>query len=322
MVIAYIIRCWIYLIFVIPSLLCSIFNLYHFIVDRTLRKALYNHIIILILSLCLLYNITDIIWLIHFYRTISPISYTYIFCILWTYIDFAPFVSITLLVAWASIERHILIFHQNLVSTRTKRLFAHYLPMIIFTLYPLIYYMVMFFIIPCSIPLNYAKTRCGLTNCAYPSAAITMYDGIAHNILPVFSIVVFSIALIGRVWYNKYRMGQRFQWKKYRKMTIQLLSISSVYFFLLFPPMILNTAYAAGVSYSVAADFYSGAMYISYLITLLIPFVCTAALPELRAKFPKIPEIYKRKSTAVVPVTFTLNRLAASRTAVVTHAAH
>lgn len=87
---------------------------------------------------------------------------------------------------------------------------------------------------------------------------------------------MFSLLLIIRVWYKKYRLGQRFHWKKYRKMTIQLLSILSIYLIFLFPPMILFC-----IS-STDSDFYSATIYLSYFITILLPFVSTFSFPKIR----------------------------------------
>lgn len=42
--------------------------------------------------------------------------------------------------AWGSIERHILIFHSLLMSTRRKRMIFHILPILIVCAYPLIFY--------------------------------------------------------------------------------------------------------------------------------------------------------------------------------------
>ena len=147
--------------------------------------------------------------------------------------------------------------------------------MSIFGLYPIIYYLIIFFVLPCSLSINNNRTRCGLTNCAYGNGSTGLWDGIVNNILPIFTVMIFSGVLVLRVWYQKHRMGQRFRWKKYRKMTIQLLSISSIYLLFLFPPMILLTGYSAGLSYSVGADFYSASLYLSYLIIPLLPFVST-----------------------------------------------
>ncbi|CAF0715633.1 unnamed protein product [Adineta steineri] len=291
LVISNVIYFWLFLIFVIPSILCSIFSLYYFLVDRTLCKALNNHVVIIILFLSLIFDITDVIWLLEYFRTgVSPIS-TYAFCLVWVYMDFALFATVMILVAWASIERHILIFHKNLVATRKKRLIFHYLPLAIFTVYPLVYYFVMFFILPCEVPLDYSQSRCGLAYCAFSSASNGVWNGVANNMIPIFVIVIFSIALIGRVWYTKYRVGQRFQWKNYRKLTIQLLSITSIFFVFVFPAMLLYTAYSAGLSSNFAADYYIVSLFLTNFGAFLVPVVCTISSSELRTKFLDIIRI-------------------------------
>ena len=124
MIISSSIHFWIYLIFVVPSIFCSVFTLYYYTVDRTLRETMSNRvIIIIIISLALFYNLTDIIWLMDYYRKGVTFSSVYMFCLFWTYNDFSVFISISYLVAWASSERHILIFHQYLVSTKFRRFF-------------------------------------------------------------------------------------------------------------------------------------------------------------------------------------------------------
>ncbi|CAF4078630.1 unnamed protein product, partial [Adineta steineri] len=194
-------RFWLYLIFLIPSVLCALFCLYHFLIDRVLRKALNNHVVMLILFLGVFLNLTDIVWYIDFYRTGHPLSLTEAFCMTWTYIDYAVFVSITLLIAWGSIERHILIFHQNLVSTQIKRFLVHYLPLFTLTMYPFIYYIIIYFVLPCDPWIDFTTSGCGISACAYNTAFLGMWDSIAHNIVPIFTIVIFSLALFGRIWY-------------------------------------------------------------------------------------------------------------------------
>ncbi|CAF0811912.1 unnamed protein product [Adineta ricciae] len=193
--------------------------------------------------------VTAIIWFTHFYRTQSALVASPKFCLIWVYLDFALTITTTILAAWASIERHILIFHKNLISTPLKRWIFHYFPLIIFTIYPFIFYIVGFFVLPCPFPFNYKAERRALEGCTGYNEKISMWDNWANNVVPVLLIIIFSISLIARVWYGKYRMGHRFQWRKYRKMFFQLLSIFTLYFVLFLPAMILYAAYALGLSY-------------------------------------------------------------------------
>ncbi|CAF1362097.1 unnamed protein product [Adineta steineri] len=293
---------WLLLIFGIPSIICYIFNLYYFLMDRTLRKGLHNHVIILIHFFGLLYMVTDFIWYMYYYRNHSTLISSPIFCLIWVWIDYTLPPSITILMAWASVERHILIFHQHLTATPLKCFVFHYFPLILFGIYPSIFYSIMFFVIPCEVSYDYSLNTCGLFQCSYIQPTLAMWDSIVGLITPGFVIVIFSLLLIGRVWYNKYRMGQQFRWRNYSKMLFQLLSLSALYFILFFPCIILYTAYTAGLSRDVGADFFLVALFFSYFVTLFIPFVSMAVLPELRSKMRNIIPLDRRQRNAIAPI--------------------
>ncbi|CAF0947324.1 unnamed protein product [Adineta ricciae] len=309
MTLSLIIKFWFCLIFIIPSMLCSIFNLYYFLIDRTFRQNLHNHVITIILLFGFIYMITDIIWLIHYYRTNSLISSTRTFCLLWISVDLSGYASIMILTAWASIERHIFIFHQNLLSTSLKRFIFHYLPLIICSIYPSTFYFIGFFALPCTIPSNYHHERCQLGFCLSIHEILGTWDSSINNILPIFVIVIFSIGLIIRIWHKKYRIGQRFQWKKYKKMTFQLLSLSALYLLLVLPSQILYTAYTFGLSSDIGWDFFLDSYYFSYFTMLFTPFVSIASLPELRTKFRKIIQFSQRQQNTIAPEIREMSRI-------------
>ncbi len=58
--IPHIVEFWIYAISDGLSILCSLFVLYDLLFDRTLRKALNNHVIIVLLIMGLIYELTTI----------------------------------------------------------------------------------------------------------------------------------------------------------------------------------------------------------------------------------------------------------------------
>ncbi|CAF1292798.1 unnamed protein product [Adineta steineri] len=187
------------------------------------------------------------------------------------------------------------------MATSMKRFLLHYLPLIIFSIYPFIFYFVVFFVIPCDVPFNYNRQRCAHGFCLFNNAFVGTLDAIVDYIVPTFITIILSIALIIRVWHKKHRIGQRFQWKKYKKMTIQLVSISFLYFVLYLPFMILNTAYTAGLSTNIGFDFFGTSSDLSYFIVLFIPFMSVVSSPELRGKFQKITRICRRSRRVVGP---------------------
>jgi hypothetical protein len=181
----------------------------------------------------------------------TALSSTHTFCLAWAFIDSSLFVSTSLQMSWASIERHILIFHPHWFATKTKRFLFHYLTLLIMSVWPLIFYLVTLLILPCDVPFDYNRRLCGHYDCINLIPWVAMFDSIAHYMVPAFIIVIFSVTLFVRVVYHKYHILQRIEWKKYRKMALQLLSISLVYMVLEAPPMVLNAAYLSGLSWDV-----------------------------------------------------------------------
>ncbi|CAF1343319.1 unnamed protein product [Adineta ricciae] len=123
---------WLLLVPLIPSILISIFNLYHLLKDRALRHALNNHVIICLLFFGLMEELTDIALHVQFYRTGIVLIRTPAFCLFWIIISSSLLVSIYWLMAWASIERHIFIFYPHCFATSKKLFFDHYFPLILY----------------------------------------------------------------------------------------------------------------------------------------------------------------------------------------------
>lgn len=286
---------WLHIIPLIPSLIFTVFILYHFLKSRTLRTALKNHAIILMLLFGLVLELTDTVWFIQFYRTGIALSSTHEFCLAWAFIDSSLFISVSLLMAWASIERHILIFHRDWLATKTKRFFFHYIPLFVMSVWPLVFYFIMLLILPCDVPFDYTRRLCGHYDCVNLIPWVGMFDSITHYMVPSFIIVVCSVTLFIRVLLHKYHMTQRIEWKNYKKMAFQLLSISLVYMVLAAPPMILNAAYLSGLSSDVAANYFSDMLDLSLWVILFTPFASITSLPGLRAKCRNLIIFWRRK---------------------------
>ncbi|CAF0868377.1 unnamed protein product [Adineta steineri] len=210
--IPYIVRFWIILLFYIPSVICSFFVLYHFLFDRTLRQASHNHVIIILLFINLIVELTSFIWILNYYRLGYVWPQTYSFCLTWLFIDEAFYITITLLFAWATFERHILIFHDRLISTRYKFLFIHCLPIVLLLLYCIFYSIIVVLIPPCKNNFDYTKIVCGSFPCYYHVRLTAIWDVIVNDIIPTMTIIVCSLTLLLRVIYQKSRMHQTIHW--------------------------------------------------------------------------------------------------------------
>jgi hypothetical protein len=95
---------------------------------------------------------------------------------------------------------------------------------------------------------------------------------------------IFSLALLLRVLWQKRKLNQRVQWIKYRKLTIQSLSISTLYVLFNGPWTLTIFAYQYGLSDDIAMIAMAYTIYFYYYVIFPSPFVCLGSLPELRLK--------------------------------------
>lgn len=275
------VRFWLYFISNCASIIVSLFVLYCLLFKYSLRSAPCNHVFIIILIVNLITEITDIPWLLyrmHFQYVLLPMPF---FCQLWQFIDSVSYTGTAKLVAWASIERHILIFNQHWMVTTRLRILFHYLPIIILSTYHVLLYLVIYFIVPCDNVFDYTKNYCGYDSCAYDTS-YGIYELFSNGILSSVCIAFFSIALIVRVVYKRQRAHQSVAWRKHRKMTLQLMLIVSIFYFLYLPLVFIAVVrYLTGIK-NFASQYYVYGSFLSYYINFLLPFVCAGALPQVK----------------------------------------
>ncbi|CAF1447713.1 unnamed protein product [Adineta ricciae] len=288
------VKFWTYLIFLVPSIFCSLFVLYHLLFDRTLRRSLNNHVIILLLFTVLFCELSNYPWMLYYYTHTDTWQRSFVFCSIWGFFDWAIYILQLILFAWASIERHILIFHDKWVSTDRKRFYVHYLPVIVILIYWLIFYSVVYFFPPCHNVQDDDSMVC-ITTCVFDNFSFRAFETFFNNIIPSLIIVFASAALLFRVLRQRYRVRQQIQWRKHRKMTVQLLWISALYLLITAPLAIIIFLGLYGLSANVGTAFGSLAIYASYYIVLLFPFVSLLSLPELYIKLKKMLHLQGRR---------------------------
>lgn len=282
--ISYKIQFWTYLIMLIPSMLCSIFALYHLLFDRTLRNSLNNHIIIIFLILDFLCELTVFPWALHYFHVEGVWERSFVFCSIWAFLDWTFYMIQTFVLAWGAIERHILIFHHGYVATRKKRFFFHYLPPFILISYCIIFYISINFLSPCENYYSNDYMLC-VAFCIYDNVEYFKWDTVAHQLVPALIIIIFSIGLLVRVIAHKIRIHQPVQWRKYQKMTVQLLSIVLIYCIFYLPYACFMILLFCG--YELDQNVSSTLGYTTYMLPLLLPFCCMLTLPELGKRMRK-----------------------------------
>jgi hypothetical protein len=290
-------RFWSYLVFDILSILASLFVLYHILFNRSLRCSLHNHVIVVLLFIGLFYELTNIPWILHAIHTGAPMFPTTGFYLTWAFVDYAFYSIQITLFAWATIERHILIFHARWISTKKRRLYIHYAPLAVIPIYSFIYYSLIYFGPFCENSFDSFVAGGIYIPCMFSRTFLGSWDLIVHQFIPTLIIIVFSFMLIARVIWQKRRLNQPLVWRRHRKMMIQLISISCVYIIFNCPWTFLIFAFQYGLPPELANVPLLYAGYLYYYIFFIFPFVCCGSLAELRHKFLNIffPRFIKRR---------------------------
>ena len=282
------IQFWTYLSLEIPSLACVIFLLYHFLFKKKFRKALHNHVIIILLFLCLTVEILDTPLYLDAYLHDGRNSFvpSSIICLIWWLLDYGVYSSLNLFLAWASFERHILIFYHNrFFSTRRKRIIFHYLPLGMISIYSISFYTGVMIFPPCVNIFNYKAYSCGSSPCYTEIAWLSDWDTLINQMMFILIEAAFNVCLLVRTIYQRYRVQRSVHWRKHRKMTIQLLSISFLSLSISLPialfTVIQNTI--PGME-NFAADMSLYFYFLGPFVVLLLPLICLASTPELWPK--------------------------------------
>ncbi|CAF1127932.1 unnamed protein product [Adineta ricciae] len=282
------IQAYLYLIPNIIAIFTSIFVLYHLLFDRALRQALNNHIIIVILFTNFISDFTSTPWLIYYNFTGTSLVPNPIFSLVWVYIDYASYALQTMLFAWATIERHILVFHDQWLRTTTQRIFIHYLPTTIIFLYVTLYYLLLCFVRFCSNIYDYSQVY-GLVDghCELENVFFQRWCLIFDQTIPTMIIIISNIGLLERIFSAKRRAHQAINWRKQRRMIIQLLSLSVLFFVLNVPYLFVKLAYTFETFSNLGVEFSFYTEYFVYYIAFLLPLTRTIMVHPMIQTSPR-----------------------------------
>ncbi|CAF1520872.1 unnamed protein product [Adineta ricciae] len=282
-----IVRFWFFLLSDIPSIICTFCIIIHIIMNRTRRHALQNHTILVILLTNLPVQLPDIILYLIFYQYNSFVTSKPIVCIIWWWIDITFYNGGVILLAWLALERHILIFHHQWVGNRKGRFLFHYFPLISLVTYVLLFYIIAVFFIPCENSYDYTAPACGISPCYQSYGVFGFWDLFANNWAPIILEGIISIALILRVQWQKRRLHQSDQWRKQRRMIIQLCLVTGINMCINLPIYLITFAHMCGLPSDYGAQARLYFYFFAYYITLLFPFTALSQYPELRKTIEK-----------------------------------
>ncbi|CAF2853712.1 unnamed protein product [Rotaria sp. Silwood2] len=298
------VKFWTYIIFQVPSIFCTLYLLYYLIFNRRLRRQLHNHVVIVVLILCFIILVVDNSLYLDGWRIGQKNSFPFSsgVCLVWWFIDYGFYGAISIFLFWASLERHILVFYRRrYLNTPRKIFYIHYFPLIIISIYLIGFYTSAILFPPCKNIFHYNYLACGSNPCYHDITWINTWDylfnGVLCNVLEAF----FSSSLLVRIIWRKFYSTRRFNWKRYRKMTIQLLSISSLSLCINLPHSLIILIRQIQPNMSdFAIDTEPYFFYFTGYVVLLLPFVSLGCLPEL---WPKRFFCSQRSRRIVGPMT-------------------
>jgi hypothetical protein len=278
------VRFWLLLLLDIPSIICSLLLLFHLFINKTLRSRLTNHVIIVLLIIGLVIELVDIPFHLSFLHLGIIQPCLPFMCIIWWFMDIALYSGCTEIMAWGSIDRYLLIFHDRMFLNKKNRFLFHYLPLLILLLYILIFYIIAIIFPPCINTYDYTLPVCNDFPCYLNDPILGIIDSIINNILPTIVISLSSLVLLIRVYYQKRRLHRRHLWRKQRKMIIQLLCSCVLY---LVPNLPLNSFFflhLCGLPKNIGVKPQLYFDFLCYFVILLYPFVCLSSVSEQRKK--------------------------------------
>ncbi|CAF1398480.1 unnamed protein product [Adineta steineri] len=288
---------WFALFLQIPSVICYVLILTYILTKKTERQALHNHSILVLLVLSFSIVLFDFSWRIDSYRRQGNVWPQVPFlCEVWWFIEFGLYDACTVILAWSSFQRHILIFHSNLVSTKRKRLFNHYLPLTFIFIYLIIYYIYVTFFPPCENQYDFTSPICGAFPCYFSVSKLEIWTVFAHGVTATLLVAIFNITLLVRVLWQRHL--HRHDWKKCRKMAFQLLSVCTLYLSLNLPLMLVAMVKLSGYP-DFATEFQLYLVFFTNIIQYLLPFVCLISLPGI---WVKITTLFTWNTRRVMPI--------------------
>jgi hypothetical protein len=287
----------------IPSILVSLLIFIYFGFNRNARVTDHNHSILVLLSINFLQVITDLPMPMNFFYLngiVHPATSAY--CTWWTWYEFSLNTTNGILMAWISIERHLLIFHTNFLRNLPvwKRRLLHIVPLVVCSLWGPLYYFLTIIISPmCTNTWYFDSLLCSLS--CHLLTSWGTFDLFFDVIIPVLIIFVFNLALFIRVVYqNMIIIGRvRNNWQRERKMAFQLGIISFVYLAVWIPLSIaqLGQIYINPTFLLEQLDTFN---FLVYIVPLILPMVCLMSMSEIIQKFKTL--IFRKQNVVVMPL--------------------
>jgi hypothetical protein len=188
------------LIVEIPSIICTLLILIYLFQNWYLliKKAVRNHVILILVIISLIYIILALPFTINSFRLGYDYPRSPSFCLWWYWIDYTLIVITIFLTATASIQRHILIFNAHCLHLQRTRWLLHLIPIILCLIYPSVFYLIMIVLYPCEHSVDEDSQYCP-SPCYANNFILFNIDWILNTAFPLTAIILANMILIIRV---------------------------------------------------------------------------------------------------------------------------
>jgi len=287
----------------IPSILVSLLIFIYFGSNRNARVTDHNHSILVLLLINFLQVLTDLPMPMSFFYLngiVHPATSSY--CTWWIWYEFSLNTTNGILMAWISIERHLLIFHSNFIRNLPiwKRRLLRIVPLVACSLWAPFYYFLTIILSPmCTNIWYFDALLCGLP--CYLLTNWGTFDLFFDTIIPVLIIFVCNLALFIRVVYQHMVIIGRVRnnWRRERILAFQLGIISFVYLVVWIPLSIAQL----GQIY-INPNFLLRQLntfdFLVYIVPLILPMVYLISMSEIIQKFKLL--IFRKQNVVVMPL--------------------
>ena len=287
----------------IPAILISVAVFVHFLSSRAVRKKRHQHSVFVLLFVNFLQISFDVPISLAYYHAggfVRPAVDAY--CTWWIFCDYSLYSMNATLMAWISIERHLLLFHEDLLGgvDTCQRWLLHFGPWIFcFVWGPTFYIVTIVSGLVCINSWDFEALFCGQP--CYLTTTWGAVDIFVNVFAPVLIISIANLTLIIRVIYRRATLvgRTRMNWRHQLNMVIQLVAISFTYLVIWLPAVIIQL-----IQFYFDSKFLSAQLetffFLGYIGPLVVPFIGIGSIRHLCRRLRVI--WLRNRQIAVVPV--------------------
>ncbi len=219
----------------IPSVFINLFAIYRLHTNTKLSVFAFRcilHVSLFTTCTCIPFFLIEL-----YFDSYFPLSLT--LCKLWLIVDYSSIVCVGLLVCWASIQRHVLIFGPMRIK-KLQSTFKFKLIPIAFALgFPLTWYSIL--ILTCT----YQKTALNKFKCEpcfEDETVIFLIDTLLSLLLPLSITIIATFFLLIRIIRLRLRLfrSNSKKWRRCKRLTRQMILFSFIYLIGLLPYVLTN----------------------------------------------------------------------------------